>query len=60
MPFVYHIPERAVSSKQQFLSVIFLQYHKGYFHLNVEETKTKIASLAYIQNELNGIANVAK
>lgn len=28
--------------------------------LNLEETKTKIASLEYIQNELNGIPNVAK
>ena len=28
--------------------------------LNVEQTKAKIASLDYIQNELNGIANVAK
>ena len=28
--------------------------------LNLEETKTKIASLEYIQNELNGIANLAK
>ena len=28
--------------------------------LNLEETKAKIASLEYIQNELNGIANVAK
>ncbi len=28
--------------------------------LNVEETKEKIASLEYIQNELNGITNVAK
>lgn len=28
--------------------------------LNLEETKTKIASLEYIQNELNGIHNVAK
>ena len=28
--------------------------------LNVEETKEKIASLEYIQNELNGISNVAK
>ncbi len=28
--------------------------------LNVEETKAKIASLEYIQNELNGIANLAK
>ena len=28
--------------------------------LNVEQTKAKIASLKYIQNELNGIANVAK
>ena len=28
--------------------------------LSVEETKAKIASLEYIQNELNGIVNVAK
>ena len=28
--------------------------------LNVEETKAKIAALEYIQNELNGIANLAK
>ncbi len=28
--------------------------------LNLEETKEKIASLEYIQNELNGIPNVAK
>ena len=28
--------------------------------LTVEETKAKIASLEYIQNELNGISNVAK
>lgn len=28
--------------------------------LNLEETKTKIASLEYIQNELNGILNLAK
>src|SRR5574344_647935 len=28
--------------------------------LNVEETKAKIASLEYIQNELRGIANLAK
>lgn len=28
--------------------------------LNLEETKTKIASLEYIQNEWNGIPNVAK
>ena len=28
--------------------------------LNVEETKEKIASLEYIQNELNGIAHLAK
>ena len=28
--------------------------------LNVEETKEKIASLEYIQNELNGVTNVAK
>ena len=26
--------------------------------LNVEETKEKIASLTYIQNELNGIPNL--
>ena len=28
--------------------------------LNLEETKAKIASLQYIQNELNGVANLAK
>ena len=28
--------------------------------LNIEETKAKIASLEYIQNELNGIPNVSK
>ena len=28
--------------------------------LNLEETKAKIASLEYIQNELNGIVNIAK
>ena len=28
--------------------------------LNLEETKEKIASLEYIQNELNGIENLAK
>ncbi|MBR5736535.1 MAG: polysaccharide biosynthesis protein [Bacteroidales bacterium] len=28
--------------------------------LNLEETKAKIASLEYIQNELNGISNLAK
>ena len=28
--------------------------------LNLEETKAKIASLEYIQNELNGVANVVK
>ena len=28
--------------------------------LNIEETKAKIASLQYIQNELNGVANLAK
>ena len=28
--------------------------------LNLEETKAKIASLEYIQNELHGIANIAK
>lgn len=28
--------------------------------LDLEETKSKIASLEYIQNELNGIANIAK
>ena len=30
------------------------------YRLNLEETKAKIASLEYIQNELNGIPNVAK
>ena len=30
------------------------------YRLNVEETKEKIASLEYIQNELNGITNLAK
>ena len=28
--------------------------------LNVEETKAKIASLEYIQNELNGVVNLAR
>lgn len=28
--------------------------------LNLEETKVKIASLEYIQNELAGISNLAK
>ena len=28
--------------------------------LNLEETKEKIASLGYIQNELNGIPNIVK
>lgn len=28
--------------------------------LNIEETKAKIASLQYIQNELNGVLNIAK
>ena len=28
--------------------------------LNLEETKAKIASLEYIQNELNGVANIVK
>ena len=28
--------------------------------LNLEETKAKVASLEYIQNELNGVANLAK
>ena len=28
--------------------------------LNLEETKAKIASLEYIQNELNGVVNVVK
>ena len=28
--------------------------------LNVEETKAKIASLEYIQNELNGITNMSR
>ena len=30
------------------------------YRLNLEETKAKIASLEYIQNELNGIMNIAK
>ncbi len=30
------------------------------YRLNLEETKTKIASLEYIQNELNGIPNIVK
>ena len=30
------------------------------YRLNLEETKAKIASLEYIQNELNGIPNVVK
>ena len=30
------------------------------YRLNLEETKAKIASFEYIQNELNGIPNVAK
>ncbi len=29
------------------------------YRLNLEETKAKIASLEYIQNELNGISNIA-
>lgn len=28
--------------------------------LNVEETKKKMASLEYIQNEINGVMNIAK
>ena len=28
--------------------------------LNLEETKAKIASLEYIQNELNGVPNIVK
>ena len=28
--------------------------------LNLEQTKAKIAALEYIQNELNGIENIAK
>ena len=28
--------------------------------LNLEETKEKIASLEYIQNELNGVINITK
>ena len=28
--------------------------------LNLEETKAKIASLEYIQNELNGVTNIVK
>ena len=30
------------------------------YRLNLEETKAKIASLEYIQNELNGISNLVK
>ena len=30
------------------------------YRLNLEETKAKIASLEYIQNELNGVPNLAK
>lgn len=30
------------------------------YRLNLEETKSKIASLEYIQNELNGISNLVK
>ncbi len=30
------------------------------YRLNLEETKAKIASLEYIQNELKGVANIAK
>lgn len=30
------------------------------YRLNLEETKAKIATLEYIQNELNGIENIAK
>lgn len=30
------------------------------YRLNIEETKAKIASLEYIQNELNGISNLVK
>ena len=30
------------------------------YRLNLEETKAKIASLEYIQNELNGISNIVK
>ena len=30
------------------------------YRLNLEETKAKIASLEYIQNELNGVANLVK
>ena len=30
------------------------------YRLNLEETKAKIASLEYIQNELNGIPNIVK
>ena len=29
-------------------------------HLNVEEVKEKLLQLEYIQNELNGVANIAK
>ena len=30
------------------------------YRLNLEETKAQIASLEYIQNELNGISNLVK
>ena len=30
------------------------------YRLNLEETKAKIASLEYIQNELNGVPNIVK
>ena len=30
------------------------------YQLNLEETKAKIASLEYIQNELKGLENIAK
>ena len=30
------------------------------YRLNLEETKAKIGSLEYIQNELNGISNLVK
>lgn len=30
------------------------------YRLHLEETKAKIASLEYIQNELNGISNLVK
>ena len=36
------------------------EFNSDNTRLNLEETKAKIASLEYIQNELNGVANLAK